>query len=251
MVAAAAPDAAVLTDFDGTLAAIVPEPADARPLADAPAVLAALTARFRTVAVVSGRPAAFLLDHLGAAGPRLQLVGLYGLERVRRATVEVAEAARPWLAPVAEAAEAARHQAPPGVGVEPKGVALALHWRTAADPDAAARWAEAFAADVEAATGLHPQPGRRSLELRPPLPMDKGAVVEELAGGHRAACFLGDDAGDLPAFDALGRLAAAGTAVARVAVADVESPARLVADADLVVTGPEEALALLRRLAAG
>lgn len=248
--ARAAPDAAVLTDFDGTLAPIVPDPATARPLPEATAVLRALAERFAAVGVVSGRPAAFLLEHLGHAGPGVQLVGLYGLERVRHGEVEVAPVARPWLDPVAEVAAAARREAPAGVGVEPKGAALALHWRGAADPDGCARWAWSFAARAQEATGLHPQPGRRALELRPPLAVDKGSVVDELADGRAAACFLGDDAGDLPAFAALERLAHRGLATVKVAVADVESPGRLVADADVVVDGPEEALDLLRRLAA-
>ncbi len=39
-----------------------------------------------------------------------------------------------------------------------------------------------------------------SVELRPPVKTDKGTVVDELASGLGAACFFGDDLGDLPAF---------------------------------------------------
>src|SRR5213596_722348 len=67
--------AAVVTDFDGTLAPIVTDPAAARPLAVVPDLLRRLAARFARVAVVSGRPAAFLLDHLGAGG--VSLHGIY------------------------------------------------------------------------------------------------------------------------------------------------------------------------------
>ncbi len=45
-----------------------------------------------------------------------------------------------------------------------------------------------------------------SWELRPPVPTDKGTVVTELAAGLAAVCFVGDDTGDLPAFEALRRL---------------------------------------------
>jgi trehalose 6-phosphate phosphatase len=131
--------------------------------------------------------------------------------------------------------------------VELKGPAVAIHWRRA--PEAAA-WAEAFARDWASRTGLLLQPGRLALELRPPLAIDKGHVVERLASSCTAACFVGDDAGDLPAFSALDRLAAAGATVVKVAVADRESPPALVAAADLVVADPLEALALLGRLAA-
>jgi trehalose 6-phosphate phosphatase len=244
---AEAPSTTVLcTDFDGTLSLIVEDPEAAVPLPTAAAVLGRLADRFATVAVVSGRPVTFLAAALADAGPRLRLYGVYGLEWWEDGGVRVAPEAEPWLAPAAEVAVTASRLAPPGVGVEAKGPALAIHWRRA--PEAGA-WAQAFATEAAARTGLVLQPGRRALELRPPLTIDKGAVVERLAAGATAACFAGDDAGDLPAFAALDRLAAAGMAVVRLAVADAETPPALVAGADVVVGSPVEALALLGRLA--
>jgi trehalose 6-phosphate phosphatase len=79
--------------------------------------------------------------------------------------------------------------------------------------------------------------------------IDKGQVVERLARGCRAACFAGDDAGDLAAFAALDRLALEGTRAVRLAVADEETPPELVAAADVVARGPVEALALLSAVA--
>ena len=72
-----------------------------------------------------------------------------------------------------------------------------------------------------------------------------------MARGHAAVACFGDDLGDLPAFAALAELAGTGVAVARVAVVDPESPAEVALAADLVVDGPEGALDLLARLAAG
>jgi trehalose 6-phosphate phosphatase len=78
---------------------------------------------------------------------------------------------------------------------------------------------------------------------------DKGTIVARAAAGLAAACFLGDDVGDLPAFAALDRLAGAGTATVKVAVRSVESPPALLDQADLVVDGPAGALAVLEHLA--
>jgi len=238
---------ALLTDFDGTLSPIVDDPDEARPLPAAPGVLARLSRHFAVVAVVSGRPVTFLAAHLAGAGPAVRLYGVYGLEWMAGDRVQVAPEAEAWLARAAEVVAAARVEAPPGVGVEPKGAALAIHWRRA--PDAGA-WAEAFGERWAGRSGLVLQPGRRALELRPPLDIDKGRVVERVAAGSSAALFAGDDAGDLPAFAALDRLAASGMTVVKMAVADDESPASLVAAADVVVAGPAEALDLLGRLAA-
>src|SRR3954469_18159782 len=76
----AQPDGAgIVTDFDGTLAPIVLDPAAARALPGVGPLLGRLAARYSRVGVVSGRPAAFLLDRLGPV-EGLRLVGLYGLE---------------------------------------------------------------------------------------------------------------------------------------------------------------------------
>jgi trehalose 6-phosphate phosphatase len=87
-----------------------------------------------------------------------------------------------------------------------------------------------------------------SWELRAPVRRDKGTVVTELAEGLSAACFMGDDVGDLPAFDALDRLDAAGVAVLKVGVRSEEAPVELLERADVVVDGPAGVVDLLRRL---
>ena len=234
--------AAVLTDFDGTLAPIVDDPAAAAPLPGAIEVLRRLSARYAVVGVVSGRP----VDHLvRVLGPGLWLSGLYGLETFDRDhTVETPGAAE-WRSVVD--ASVARALAEHGDAVEPKGLSLTLHFRTRPGREIAMRaWAE----EEAARSGLVVRSAKASLELHPPVPADKGTVVEAAAAGLAAVCFIGDDVGDLPAFDALDRLAASGVHTVRVAVATSEAPAELVARADVVVEGPMGALALLERLAA-
>lgn len=239
--------AALFLDYDGTLAPIVDDPTAARPLPDVPDVLARLAQRFELVAVVSGRPAAFLLDVLEhPAG--VHVAGLYGMEMAQPGgMVRPTGEATAWRPVVAEVTRLAAKQAPKGAEVEPKGLTVTLHWRRHPETEG---WARRFAGRETARTGLVVQPGRMALELRPPVDVDKGTVVRRLAGGHAAVGCFGDDLGDLPAFRALAELAAAGVAVARVAVVDAESPREVAAAADLVVDGPAGALALLRLLAA-
>lgn len=244
--------AALVSDFDGTLAPIVEDPASARPLSGAPALLAALARRCQAVAVVSGRPAAFLARVLGpeVAASGVLLFGLYGMERVQGGEVVAHPEAQAWRPAVASALARARDRAPRGVGVEDKGLSFTLHWRGAPDPDRAAAWAREMAAGTVRRLGLEAHPGRMSLELLPPLGPDKGQVVEEV--GQRASCavYLGDDRADLAGFDALDRLAAGPCPlVLRVAVASAEAPPELLERADHVVEGPAGALGLLARLA--
>jgi len=236
----------VLTDFDGTIAAIVDDPAAAAPLGDIDAILTRLARRYAVIAVVSGRPVAYLLDRLGAI-PGLVLVGLYGLERARDGMVEELPEAGAWRAVIDEVARAADAEAPEGVGVERKGLSVALHVRTA---PCWTSWVERWASDEAERTGLIAHPGKMSVELRPPLATDKGTVVSALAAGLDRVCFLGDDRGDLPAFAALSVLAGAGVETLAVAVDSEETPPELLAAADAVVDGPDGARALLAALAA-
>jgi len=240
---------AILTDFDGTLSPIVADPYEARPLEGAAGVMASLAARFGEVAVISGRPVSFLEAHLALPeaadeAHRVRLVGLYGLEQSwGDGHIVVEPAAAGWRQVIDAAVARFQRDAPHGVLVEPKGLAVTVHWRRA--PGAEGRMATAVDAEV-ARSGLRAHPGRMSVELRPPLDVDKGTVVRRLVASASAACYFGDDLGDLPAFDALRDLAAeGGIDTVTVAVVDEESDARVAAGADAVVAGPARALELL------
>ncbi|HLI15489.1 MAG TPA: trehalose-phosphatase [Acidimicrobiales bacterium] len=236
----------IVTDFDGTLAPIVDDPQRARPLPGAPDLLAALAARFRTVAVVSGRPARFLAERLelDERPSRLVVFGLYGLERADPGGVGMhAEDLARWRDALARASAAARRQLPVDVLVEDKGLGLTLHWRRA--PGARRRVlevAEALARDA----GLALREAKAAIELGPPGAPGKGDVVGRLVAGATGACVLGDDLGDLAAFDALDAVAAAGGWTCKVAVAGPEAPPALLEAADLRLDGPPAALAFLR-----
>ena len=125
--------AALLCDFDGTVAPIVDDPAAAAPLPAAVTALGRLAGRLGLVAVVTGRPVADVRRHL--PDPRLRVVGQYGLEQeVDGAVVPDPRAASFAAAVGAAADEAVRRW--PRLRVERKGdVACTVHWRE--HPDAA------------------------------------------------------------------------------------------------------------------
>jgi len=239
--------AGLLLDFDGVLAPIVDDPASSAMPEELAAVLARLVRRLGCVAVVSGRPVAFLADRVAVDGVRL--LGLYGLQEWADGGPRARPEAAAWHDVVDEVQDrmAAALAGAPGVVLEDKGLSVALHWRNAPDRDRAGRMVSQLVEALSAQTGLAREPGKLVEELRPPVDWDKGASVRalhrELALGE--VVYVGDDRGDLAAFAAAHELGGAAIAVDH----GEETPPQLRAAADAVIPGPEAVADWLARLA--
>jgi trehalose 6-phosphate phosphatase len=224
--------------------------ADARPVEGAAGLLGDLARRLGVVAIVSGRSAHELVQWLGD-GP--EIWGVHGAQRAREGVVELSPAVRPYAGFMGEVLRRAEEAAGSleGVDVEDKGIVVTLHWRAAADRDAARRDAMALAGRLAESHEVTLAAGRMTIELRPPVELSKAAVVLGRAreANLDAVAFVGDDTVDLPAFDALDELAAQGALTLRVAVRSDESPPELLERADLVVDGPAGVIELLHALA--
>jgi trehalose 6-phosphate phosphatase len=245
---AANPSAAGLfVDFDGTLAPIVEEPSAAAMPRDLGPVLAVLADRLALVAVVSGRPAAFLAQQVGVSGVRL--LGLYGLQEWVDGDARPRPEAETWQGTVdlAKDSLAAAMVGTPGVLLEDKGLAVAVHWRNARNRKRAGELVELAALAVAEQTGLAREPGKFVEELRPPIDWDKGASVRSLTAelGLATVVYAGDDRGDLAAFEVVREMGGFALAVD----AGAETHPDVLAGADAVLDGTEAFAAWLRRLA--
>jgi len=238
-------------DFDGTLAPIVPDPDAARAHPAVPGVLSRLAGHGVRVAVVTGRPAAKAVEYAGIADvDGLVVLGHYGLERWEGGELStpegleaVDEVRRRLPALLAEAG------APEGTYVEDKGAAVAVHTRRTADPAATFDVLRAPLSALAGEVGLVVEPGRYVLELRPEGG-DKGDGVRTLAAERppSVVVFVGDDLGDLAAYDAVDRLRVDGTPGLLVCSGSTEVTA-VAERADLVVDGPHGVVDLLTAVA--
>ncbi len=244
--------ALIALDFDGTLAPIVADPTQARATATAVDALHQLAGLAGTVAIITGRPAADAAAFAGvAAVPEVIVLGHYGMQRWERGRLS-SPALPPGLA-VARAdlpAVLASAGADPGTWIEDKGEALAVHTRRAAQPQPELERLRGPMTQLASRTGLAVEPGRLVLELRPPG-TDKGQALRDLAAERSSAAvlFCGDDLGDRPAFEAVRELRADGTPGLAVASGSAETPEPIMAEADLVVSGPTGVAELLAGLA--
>src|SRR4051794_23933208 len=139
------------------------------------------------------------------------------------------------------------------VRLEDKEAIAALHWRGAPDEEEAHKAVKEIAQAAEAA-GLVTHWGRKVLEIRPPLRIDKGAGIVSLLRDTQlaAALYVGDDLTDVDAFRGLTELQDNGTLgyALRVGVRSDEGPSSLADEADVMVEGTDGVRDLLRALLA-
>lgn len=241
--------ALIALDFDGTLSPIVAVPGDARPHPAAGPALRRLAGSIGTLAIITGRPARTALELSGFGDvPGLVVIGHHGWERWEAGTL-TSPPPPAGIGPARARLERILAGAPEGTWLEDKGPALVVHTRRTAEPQRALEELTAPLAALAAESGLTSAPGRMVIELRP-SGIDKGRALTALVTERHSAAvmYAGDDLGDLPAFEAVRTLRAAGHQGVTVASASGEVTA-LAQEADLVVDGPEGVSALLVALA--
>jgi len=247
--------AAIFCDIDGTLAPIVTRAEQAHVPEGTSRVLGSLARRYGLVACISGRAAADARRLVGVGG--IAYAGSHGAELLEpgASRARISPAFASWADRVdrfvteRDDVELRRLR----VRIERKGPIVAFHWRGVPDEDAARTRLEGFAHEAEAA-GLDFHWGRKVLEIRPPVPVDKGQAVHELVQRSRvrSALFAGDDATDLDAFAALDTLLRTGTldAALKIAIRSDEGPPAIVDQADIAVEGTPGFVEVLEMLAA-
>jgi trehalose 6-phosphate phosphatase len=244
---------AVVLDIDGTLAPIVERPQGASVPADTRDLLVRLQARYGLVAGISGRRAEDARRVVGVDS--LEYIGNHGLERLRPGASEAEldaafDADRDRVRAFAAGSYSAKLREM-GVRLEDKDVIWSFHWREAVDERCARAELELVAAAAES-SGLVTHWGRKVLEIRPPVPFDKGTAVQRLLddGDFDGALYAGDDATDLDAFRKLRKLRARGRLafVVCVGVSSDEGPREITDEADMTVDGPDGMRELLAAL---
>jgi trehalose-phosphatase len=194
----------LLLDVDGTLAPIAPRPSDATvPRVARDAIQTLARTEGVIVGLVSGRAAADVRQ-LVAIDP-VWVIGNHGAEVISPDGHETVEPRVAAFEAVITAARQALEAS--GVAVENKRWTLTVHYRNA-DPEQVPALRENVSR-VAATHGLVTVAGKKVLELRPPVAVNKGTAVLALAervGGlepNASLLYAGDDATDEDAFVAL------------------------------------------------
>jgi trehalose 6-phosphate phosphatase len=234
---------AVVSDIDGTLAPIVASPEEAAVPQRALDALEALCPHYALVACVTGRPAQQARSLVPVEC--VAISGNHGLEVMHGEDVAVVAQAAKYQQDIREALIAVENDGlipQYGCRVEDKGITFSVHYRMSHRPDHAQRYLETQIVPKLDRAGLAWSFGRKVLEVRPPVAIDKGTALRRLRGRRRIdhMLYVGDDRTDLDAFR---------EATIRIAVRSAEAPPQLLEAADGTVDGPEQVIALFESLA--
>lgn len=246
----------LLLDVDGTLAPIAPAPDRAEVPPETREVLRRLVARDGVVvALVSGRGARDAARLAGVSG--VWVIGNHGFERQEPdGDVSPVEEVLPYGDAIANAARelALLESRVAGTFVENKRWTLSVHYRQVDPVSADAVIQESRR--VAGRLGLRVSEGKKVVELRPPVAVNKGtasvALAERLGGFGSGAsvAYVGDDRTDEDAFRAL-RGRSSQVVTVRVLPTEASAPeSQSETEAEFVVASTEELRRMLAWLAA-
>ena len=223
----------LVTDFDGTLAEIVQDPAAARARSDSLEALQELVMLLADVIVLSSRPPSQLEWLVPISGVRL--IGDSGLALPRHAQREALDRFNFDTSRLL--------QRVPGAWLEAKPASTAVHFR---NTDMTGEQILALLRPLLEGARLGAALGRKVVEVHAPK-AGKGSAMAALVPAEDPGgivCF-GDDENDRSLFEYASTLDIPHMSVG---VWSVEAPADLFERCDLVVPGPEGAAAVLREI---
>jgi trehalose 6-phosphate phosphatase len=229
------PPLGIFSDIDGTLAPIVPRPEDARITPRCHELLEALIDRGVVVCLLTGRPLKTALDM--ARLPAAAYGANHGLELWLEGESHSPPAVEQYRAAARSVLDETRDLDTSAVIVEDKGPVLSFHYRLADDEQAVRAAILDALAKSPSASRFAVHEGRKVIELRPPLNLNKGTALIDLS--HRPGCrsiiSIGDDATDIDMFEAAKSLNDVPSAA--IAVKSDETPLGLLDAADHWVEG--------------
>ena len=244
------PPFGLITDIDGTISQTAPTPQQAEVTPLCRQYLSTLCQQLALVAAISGRPAAEARNMVNIDG--IVYIGNHGLEHWGGGHSEYSKDARDY----ARMIKAAIEELTPlvstkGIIIDNKRVTATIHYRLCRDPLAAERNILAAIENSPNAKSLRTIQERMSIDLVPPVNVNKGTATLDLIQEHKlqSGVYLGDDLTDVDAFRAIH--AAHHDSDFRgfaIGVISQEMPEKLTEEADFTLNGVDDVERFLKWL---
>jgi len=194
----------LITDVDGTISKTAPTPQQAKVSPICRHYLSVLNQHLALVAAISGRPAEEVKSMLKIEG--IVYIGNHGLERWAEGQSEFTRDTEGYPKVIkAVIKELTPLLSIEGIKIEDKGVTATIHYRLSPKPETAKRDILAALNNSTQAKRLRIMHGKMSINLLPPIEINKGTAILDLIQGYnlRGGIYLGDDLTDVDAFRAI------------------------------------------------
>ena len=238
----------LITDVDGTISETAPTPQQAEVSPQCRHYLSILSQHLALVAAVSGRPADEIKNMLKI--DRAIYIGNHGLERwaeEQSAFSKETEGYPELIKVVIKELAPLLHLE--GIRLEDKGITVTIHYRLSPNPEAAKRDILATLESSIQAKRLRIMHGKMSINLLPPVQVNKGTAVLDLIREYslQGGIYLGDDLTDIDAFKAIHSTSSHSSfhGIA-IGIASQETMKMLVAEADFTLNGVTDVARFLR-----
>lgn len=231
----------LITDIDGTISRTAPTPSEASVSPICRNHLALLAKHLKLVAAISGRPIYQMKNMIRLE--EVVYVGNHGFERwVKGGSVICDEAGR-----YPDLIEAALEYLKPllpieGIFLEHKGATASIHYRLCQDQAGTRERILAALATYPEAKDLIVRQGRRTIEILPPVEVNKGSGIRALIGEYqlRTVIYMGDDLTDLDGFRAIHECRSSDFDGISLAVLSKETAPEVKEGADFTLDGVDE-----------
>ena len=202
------------------------------------------------VGAISGRPVTDVREMVGVED--MVYIGNHGLERWVDGEVRYVEGVEEYMPRI----EAVLNELKglitiEGVVLENKGPIASIHYRQCRDQEAAQKVIVEIAHELAKHNNLKVGLGKMVVELKPPMEVDKGIAICNLAEEYKlkGAIYLGDDLTDVDVFKAFKRQGLHFTGISVGVVSD-ETSTLIAEEADYIVNGVEEVECFLTQVVA-
>lgn len=245
---------AILSDLDGTLVSFATGPKPPELPLPVKSTLRRVQAEYKVVGIVTGRRVRNVQKVVGVKN--LYYSGNFGFELLRpgKHRVEILPAFRIWRHRIRRYCHKQYRQLRPlGIFMGDKGSIFVFTWVGSKDEVAAHAALDRMAEDA-LARGLGVQKAKGSIEIIPPVHVNKGTAVKALIDAHpeiTQVLYAGDDCADIAVMNVIKELVASGrlTLGVRIAVNNAQTPPEVVAAANAKLNGISEMAEVLAKLA--
>lgn len=236
-------ESVVITDIDGTISEIGPEPKNATITSEMRNVLLNLSSKYKYIGVLTGRDINDAIDIIKLE--KIVYMGNHGLQQIKNGEIITDPRVKSYIPIIKEISRELHHKFKnsKGISFNYKKLSLTIHYNNCNSKNKTKKELLNTIYNLKKGKLVKIIEGKDLLEIRPPVGYDKGSVLHKfiLENNIKKIIYLGDDINDISAFRKLKELNEKNEVKGiSIAVNTIETPEEVKKSANVYVENVEE-----------